>query len=50
MTLKHKVKLFVAIAVATIVLNTTGDLKQAEHVYITVLNWGKRKKATVVSK
>jgi len=47
---KHKVKLFVAIAVATLILNTTGDLKQAEHIYNVVLNWGKRKKATVVPK
>ena len=46
---KQKLKLFVAIAVATIVLNTTGDLKQAEKTYITVMNWG-RKKATAVSK
>jgi len=48
---KQKLKLFVAIAVATIVLNTTGDLKQAEKTYITVMNWSmKRKKATAVSK
>ena len=46
---KEKVRMFVAIAVATIVLNTTGDMKQAEKVYITVMNWG-RKKATAVSK
>ena len=44
---KQKIRLFVAIAVATIVLNTTGDLKQAEKVYITVLNWGKSKKSSV---
>ena len=46
---KQKLRLFVAIAVATLVLNTTGNMKQAENVYITVMNWG-RKKATVVSK
>ena len=47
---KQKLRLFLAVAVATLVLNTTGDMKQAEHVYVTVLNWGKRRKATVVSK
>ena len=48
---KQKLRLFVAVAVASLVLNTTGDFKQAEHIYVTVLNWGKsRKKATVVSK
>ena len=50
MTLKHKVKLFLAVAVATLVLNTTGDFKQAEHVYISVLNWGRKKKPIAVSK
>ena len=45
---KQKLKLFVAIAVATLVLNTTNDLKQAERVYITVMNWGKNKKKKVI--
>jgi len=47
---KQKLKLFLAVAVATLILNTTGDLKQAEHVYNVVLNWGKRRKAIAVSK
>ena len=46
---KHKLRLFVAIAVATLMLNTTGDLKQAERVYITVMNWGKNKKKKLSS-
>ena len=40
---KEKVRLFVAIAVATLVLNATGDFKQAEHVYVSVMNWGRKK-------
>jgi len=47
---KEKLRLFVAIAVATLVLNTTGDMKQAEHVYVTVMNWGRKKKVIGVSK
>ena len=45
---KEKLRLFVAVAVASLVLNTTGDLKQAERVYITVMNWGKNKKKKVI--
>jgi len=41
--LKEKLKLFLAITAATLILNTTGDLKQAEHIYITVMNWGRKK-------
>ena len=47
---KQKLKLFIAITVATLVLNTTGDFKQAEKVYVSVLNWGKRSKPIGVSK
>ena len=47
---KQKLKLFVAVAVASLVLNTTGDFKQAEHAYISVLNWGRKKKPIGVSK
>jgi hypothetical protein len=43
---KERVKLFVAIAVATLVLNTTGNFEQAEKVYVTVMNWGRRKQLT----
>ena len=45
---KQKLRLFLAVAVATLMLNTTGDLKQAERVYITVMNWGKKKKEKVI--
>ena len=40
--LKYKIKLFIAIFVASIVLNATGDMKQAEYVYFKIMNRDKK--------
>ena len=47
---KQKLKLFVAITVASLILNTTGDIKQAEYIYSRVMSWGRKKKPIAVSK
>ena len=46
---KQKLKLIVAVAVATLILNTTGDFRQAENIYNTVLNWGRKSKKKLSS-